>query len=187
MEKIISLSFSGFCLLLSMGCFNDFLSDSKKANDVKFMTNAAQENACGQTDGSTGYVRFKMDGQDISIMNCKAEHFPAGYMCPTCVEFFEVTGSCNEVMATIYIGDGTVGDHNTSSQLTHEWILVSVAWAGGAGVVGMGPKDGTSTIKVTLHDNTSIKGTFSGSVCDSAGQCRNVTEGEFFSVGLQSY
>jgi hypothetical protein len=38
MKKIAALSFSGFCLLVGLGCFIDPSSDTKKVKDIKFMS-----------------------------------------------------------------------------------------------------------------------------------------------------
>ena len=190
MKKIIALSFSGFCLLFSMGCFNDLLSDSKKANDVKFMTYGNLVNRCGQADGSNGYIRFNLDGQDVSIMNCKAYHCTYG-TCNPGIDYWKIGGRCDEEEVTIYIGDGTIGAHNTSSWSTMELIEYLLYLSNGTGHWWYGVDyvtlHGTAIIDVTLHDSNSIKGTFSGTICDWDTNCRNVTNGEFFSVGVQIY
>ncbi|MBN1497697.1 MAG: hypothetical protein JXA07_13055 [Spirochaetes bacterium] len=88
----------------------------------------------------------------------------------------------NMEMLSIYMGDGSVGDHNLSSIMDNEYIsYMSMADSIMTSLFGLtAAYGGSSTIHVDVNDDSAIEGTFSGTVCESGGtNCKVITDGQF--------
>ena len=94
--------------------------------------------------------------------------------------YWEVVGSSGSEAVQLFIGNASVGLHNTSTLISHEYIIFSSGGINFYGVTDSPYVSGSSTINVTTNNSTTIVGTFNGTVYANGGSTnRVITLGTF--------
>lgn len=146
------------------------------ADDYKKYNDAFRNASCCTAYGTMAYT---IDGAAINHNMCMANESSSG----TSI-IATTNGNTGEQMEMIfiYIGDGSLGDHNNSSFADYEYIcyytmLESTLFT----YYGTSNYSGSSTIYIDVNNDTVIEGTFSGTVCDTNATpiCKTITEGTF--------
>jgi hypothetical protein len=146
------------------------------ADDYRNYNAAFRSASCCSTYGT---MTFTIDGTLKNYNMCMAMESSSG----TTIMAMNSSNSTDLLeYISLNIGDGAVGDHNNSSFADYEFIYYgTLSDSILHGYYGITSYSGSSTIAVEANNDSVIKGTFSGTVCDTdtAPACKIITDGKF--------